>query len=151
MGDSNELFVISEWELLRSVRLLDLSKCHRLSQHEISIFDHANTWKRHFFPFLSELISRLCKPVDRNLSSTQKEIEYLPTQVFSEYLKNFFKDNDGNRIDGVIYPSSKALGHNNFVLFYGQECNISSETYGMQILNLKRVFSPKIIYRQSAF
>ena len=47
-------------------------------------------------------------------------MDYIPSQVFTEYLRLMFKDKDDNKIDGLIYNSSK-VGSKNIVLFYNQE------------------------------
>ena len=146
-GNENDLFNLGVWELVHNVRLLDITQCKKNSQKEFSIFDHDHVWQRHIYPFLHEFISSLLRPVDGTLNTTEKELEYLPTQVISEYLKNFFVDRNGNHIDGLIYPSTKVQNHNNIVLFYGQEYNLESAGE-RQILKLTQFYTPKIIYKK---
>lgn len=146
-GNENDLFNLGVWELVRNVRLLDITQCKKNTQKEFSIFDHNHAWQRHIYPFLHEFISSLLRPVDGTLNTTEKELEYLPTQVISEYLKYFFVDRNENHIDGLIYPSTKVQNHNNIVLFYGQEYNLESAGE-QQILKLTQFYTPKIIYKK---
>lgn len=146
-GNENDLFNLGVWELVRNVRLLDITQCKKISQKEFSIFDHDHVWQRHIYPFLFEFVSSLLQPVNSTLNTTEKELEYLPTQVISEYLKYFFVDRNGNHIDGLIYPSTKVQNHNNIVLFYGQKYNLASAGE-KQILKLTQIFTPKMINKK---
>jgi len=45
----------------------------------------------------------LSKPIEKDDKS---HIEYVPTQVFTEYIRHAYKFEDGSKFEGIIYPSS---------------------------------------------
>jgi len=45
----------------------------------------------------------------------------VPTQVFTEYTRHFFRFGDHGSIDGILYPSSKHDGGVSCVLFIENE------------------------------
>ena len=46
-----------------------------------------------------------------------EHIEYVPSQVVSEYFALIFHLQDGKRLDGIKYTSSVRVGSHNLVLF----------------------------------
>ena len=60
------------------------------------------------YKFLKQFHSEITKPITQNAG-----IEYVPTQIFTEYIR-FMND---KHIDGIIYKSS-LTGKKNIVLFY---------------------------------
>lgn len=52
------------------------------------------------------------------------EVEYVPSQIFTEYLRYLCKDSDGSNYDCIIYKSS-ITGCRNVVLFYDQKASAS--------------------------
>lgn len=53
--------------------------------------------------FLWQFVNEISKPVAHDGS---EHIEYVPTQVVSEYFAQAFQYAKGKRIDGLIYPSA---------------------------------------------
>ena len=48
-------------------------------------------------------------------------MEYVPSQVFTEYLRYIYRNTKKEKIDGLIYGSSlKKATSSNIVLFYNQ-------------------------------
>ncbi|OBJ34098.1 hypothetical protein A5631_05265 [Mycolicibacter heraklionensis] len=93
----------------REIRLIDLTKLPGLP----SIFD-PSLWERYYaILFLREFIHDLTLPVDLD---GREHIDYVPTQVFTEYLRYAFPA----RIDGLMFDSSQGPGAN-VVVFYGPE------------------------------
>lgn len=76
-------------------------------------------WMEHYQEniFLKRFNEEVTKPID----SDDKDIEYIPTQVFTEYLRYMFKDSDGKPIDGIIFGSSREKKNKNLVLFCDQK------------------------------
>lgn len=74
------------------------------------------------YKFLKQFHSEITKPITQNAG-----IEYVPTQIFTEYIR-FMND---KHIDGIIYKSS-LTGKKNIVLFY-------DNTTTVDILELKNV------------
>ena len=68
-------------------------------------------WQK--YSFLRSFHDEISKPVDPN----DEAIDYIPTQVFSEYLRYIQKTDSGKKYDGIIYKSSLTT-KKNIVLFY---------------------------------
>jgi hypothetical protein len=66
--------------------------------------------------FLHAFTREIVKPVPRD---ERTHIDYLPTQVFTEYLRD--ARFGGKRIDGIRYPSATGKAGANVVLFATQE------------------------------
>ena len=100
--------VIGKFKTKKSLRIVDLTNLPKLS------FWMENYDANHFlYLFHAELVKSLA-PDDTNA------ISYVPSQVFTEWLRYMFKDEKGNPIDGMVYKSAKTNGHN-IVLFYDQQ------------------------------
>ena len=110
---SNRNIVISKWRPTRELILLDLTDVPALPDP----FDQA---KRRFasdIQFIREFIDDFTKPVDRTSSS----IDYVPTQVVTEYIRRRMKTGNGASFDGIRYESSRRGGGVSVVIFAKQE------------------------------
>lgn len=67
----------------------------------------------------------------------KEHIEYVPTQVVTEFFRYSFNKNRKYKIDGIIYPSSKNNKNEALVFFWDNE---ESE----KLLNLKSLKKEKI-------
>jgi hypothetical protein len=94
----------------RDLTILNLSAGRYLP----SIFDSEDRHKRTSAKFLIDFIIDFSKPIDRE---DRAHIDYVPTQVVTEYFRHIFKLDDGTTLDGIIYPSSKKGGNNAIVIF----------------------------------
>lgn len=102
----------------KPIRVIDFT---RLKLIEFpSLFDNERRNQRSPLIFLSKVADDISKPINSN-----KKIEYLPTQIFTKYLKNIYKS-CGNNIDGIIYESSKNYNGKCCALFFNNhECTDS--------------------------
>ncbi|MBB5645914.1 HEPN-associated N-terminal domain-containing protein [Pedobacter cryoconitis] len=91
--------------------LLDLTKLPALP----SIFDPAKRNNYFSIMFLEKFVQDLSKPIEKDGS---EHIEYVPTQIITEYFRYTYEDRTGGSVDGIIYPSSKLGGKYACVLFY---------------------------------
>lgn len=82
-------------------------------------------WQR--YTFLYNFHKEMAKPIGEN----DPKLEYIPSQVFCEYLRFIQKAKDGNSYDGIVYSSS-LTNKKNVVLFYDN--NTSKD-----ILTLKNI------------
>ncbi len=89
----------------------------------ISIFDVENEKKRETYVLLYQFLEDLTKPISNDGS---QHIDYIPTQVVTEYLKNSLYSELNTEIHGLIYPSTKRKGHENVVLFFNSQ-NITND------------------------
>ncbi|MDD4226612.1 MAG: HEPN-associated N-terminal domain-containing protein [Mariniphaga sp.] len=68
--------------------------------------------------FLHSFNWEITKPIIRD---DRIHIQYIPSQVFTEYLRHVYQLANNDRIDGLIYKSSlKGATSSNIVLFYNQ-------------------------------
>ena len=97
---------------LRPIRLLDLANLPAVP----GFFSSVDRRDRLTLSFLHRFANMIIQPVARD---DRVHIEYLPTQVFTEYLCDFaFTD---GRIDGLRYRSATGKKGANVVLFAGPE------------------------------
>lgn len=100
---------VSQWVPLRDLRVIDLSHgpvipsifSDKKSEHELAQFLYA---------FKAEI----SMPVAHDGS---EHVEYVPTQVVSEYFAQAFSLGANKQVDGVIYPSAVAQSGKNLVVF----------------------------------
>ena len=108
-GDE-KVITISKWESCRALRFLDLMNIPALP----SIFDSKNRNMRPNILFLNSFKLEIVRPLVEDKFAS---VDYVPTQVFTEYIRHLYMDSRGNRYDGILYPSSKHPDHVNAVVF----------------------------------
>jgi RES domain-containing protein len=109
------------------LRLVDLSFLPPLG----SVFDETTNRERETLTFLKDFISDISKPIDDNDSI----IEYIPTQIVTEYIRFNPKLN----VDGIIYPSSKDNSQYNVVLFYNHDESMEKLTFSTNSLKTVKI------------
>jgi hypothetical protein len=92
---------------LRLINLIDLPKRH--SPFLPELYDES-----HEIGFLHDFARDLCQPVSKD---GREHVEYVPTQIVSEFLRYRFRDAEEEPVDGLIYASVKNPGSRNFVIF----------------------------------
>lgn len=106
-GDSAGL-IVGTFETAKDLRVIDLTTIPKQSFW-------VNNWQENqFLHHFNENITKKVDPKDTN------HLQYIPTQVFTEFLRYMFRDDKGQQIDGLIYGSSKT-GEKNIVLFCNQK------------------------------
>jgi RES domain len=68
----------------------------------------------------------LSAPITRD---SHTHIEYVPTQVVTEYFRFTFAEEQGLPIDGIVYPSSRMKGKNACVLFMDHRESLERLTF----------------------
>lgn len=110
LGDGLGTHIVGKFAIKKELRVLDLTSL------PIQSFWITNDWEE--IAFLHSFNREITKPIDRKGSI---HIEYIPSQVFTEYLRCIYKTSDGFNINGIIYGSSLSLKEKNIVLFYNQK------------------------------
>jgi hypothetical protein len=87
------------FEAMRTLNILDLVFMGRY----VSYFAPNGRTLRHRPDFLRYFSREVSKAINRD---KQQHIEYVPTQVFTEYVR-FFVLSNGNPVDGIRYLSSR--------------------------------------------
>ncbi len=100
-------FSIGTFETLREVTIVDLTRLPPVP----SIFEDG---PRDSLLFLRQFAREVSQPFEPD---AEIHIEYVPTQVVSEFLRHRFRGKDGEPIRGVVYGSAKRPGSKNVALF----------------------------------
>lgn len=103
-----------------------------------SPFDRTNRHLRRPRAFLGEFAKEFSRPVERD---GREYVEYVPTQVVSEFLRYRHRGTDDRPIDGVVYNSAKEGGGKAVVLFVeAEQCGPPTEKqahHREEVLSLK--------------
>lgn len=102
--------VLASFRSKREIRVLDLTKLPTAP----SVFDEDESGTREAIFFLERFIETITTPVSKD---GREHIDYVPSQVVSEYLAQVFMKDENEQLDGVVYPSAVLPGGNNLVLF----------------------------------
>jgi transcription elongation factor Elf1 len=78
------------------------------------IFDENPPLHKQKVQFLKGFINDFTKPIER---TDKAHIDYVPTQIITEFFRLVFKFDDNTCPDGIIYPSSKIKGEKALVIF----------------------------------
>ena len=94
------IIILPLFELTEDLRVVDLTRLPA----EPSMFDPELGWLRREIRFLHMFVKQLSGHVETD----HEDIEYVPTQIVSEYLLHV--PDGGERVRGLIYQSSIAQG-----------------------------------------
>lgn len=96
-----------------------------------SMFDIEN--RKHYYSilFLKKFVEDLSKQVDKD---GREHIDYVPTQIVTEYFRYTYEDLTNISINGILYPSSKLSGHNACVLFYDHQQSLKELNFDTGLL-----------------
>ncbi len=100
---------IGEFTITDSFLMLDLTSIPNIP----SIFNEEERENRWIIKFFKSFLSDFIKPVEKD---GKEHIDYVPTQIITEYFRHIFRTESKESIDGIIYPSSKN-GRKAYVLF----------------------------------
>lgn len=105
--------VVGKFKTKTKLKVLDLTDLPQLS------FWMPLDWQ--VIEFLYSFRNEITKSIIRD---DRIHIEYVPSQVFTEYLRYIYQDAKGEKIDGIIYKSSlKKATSSNIVLFYNSKAS----------------------------
>jgi hypothetical protein len=82
--------------------------------HVPSVFEPELYESRHNRYFLHAFINDLTAPVSKD---GKEHVDYVPTQIVSEYFRYKFKAESGEGVQGIKYPSVKDQGGTNLAVF----------------------------------
>jgi len=106
---SRPYYTIAKFKVKGKLKLIDLSKIPYVSpfdQDKWELFDKLQ--------FLHKFLDDFSNPI---MHDGQPHIEYVPTQVVTEFFRYAFSKTPDEKINGIIYPSSKNRKQNACVLF----------------------------------
>ncbi|WP_340025083.1 HEPN-associated N-terminal domain-containing protein [Paenibacillus sp. FSL K6-1096] len=112
--DDKKYVTVGIFENLKNLNLLDLSKHIQFP----SLFDEEKRHLRNAVIFIRNLVYDLSMPVTKN---NIEHIEYVPTQIVTEFFRRVFTMENGEKIHGILYPSARVSGGVCCVLFIENE------------------------------
>ena len=118
---------VATFEATRDMKVLDLTALPAVP----SLFDQSKRSIRAGIIFLYSFVKDVSKPISKD---GIEHIEYVPTQIFTEYFRHIFVDEHKNKINGILYRSSKHNGGVSSVLFLdNKNCADSATNVGADI------------------
>ena len=123
-GKDDVEVTIAVFELVENLLILNLMQIPEVP----SIFaDEDERWKRPGLIFLHHFLEDFTKPV---VQDGREHIDYVPTQIVTEYFRHRFEDAEKHPVRGILYPSSKNSGGKACVLFVSYEDCAGDWTFG---------------------
>lgn len=107
------ILAVGEFETARPLRLLDLTSIPPIP----SLFDDRVAHLRESIRFLHVFAKEVSKPAESNFDA---HIDYVPTQIVTEYLRFNCRPN-GQPLDGILYESSLVSAGKCVALFASPE------------------------------
>ena len=111
---ATEYGTISRWTTTRPLLLLDLTQ--KIEMPSFYEADESDYYEE--AAFLASFIADITQPIERD---GREHIEYVPTQIVTEYLRRTFRAPDDKHLDGIIYPSAHTSRGKCLVLFLGYD------------------------------
>lgn len=108
--DTAEKWTIAKFQTLKEITVIDFVALPAMP----SVFSENNYETRQHLSFLKPLVNELTLPV---LKDGREHVEYVPTQIISEYFRFRFKTSDENNVLGLRYPSVKNESGVNIAIF----------------------------------
>lgn len=102
-GDTGRVLSVGRFEVARDLHILDLSVLPPIP----SIFDEDMSALRPGLIFLRKFAEDVARPIEKD---GREHIEYVPTQIVTEYFRRVFTQPGEPALDGVVYRSSRADG-----------------------------------------
>lgn len=117
----DKIVTVGTFRTERDLQLLDLTDLPPIP----GVFDRENRHLRRPISFLHEFVEELARPIERN---RREHVDYVPTQVVTEFIRHRHRTPDNSAIDGILYRSSREYGDISVVLFVGpDECGPRSD------------------------
>jgi len=115
---------VAAFRTMKDFKILDLTQLPDFP----SLFDERKRHLRAPLIFLRSFLADFSKPIKKD---GQEHIEYVPTQVVTEYFRHIFRDGSRDVVRGILYPSARRKTGKSCVLFFeDKDCfqaNIANE------------------------
>ncbi len=113
--DGKSQITVGRFDTTGDLKVVDLTKLPSVP----SIFDDEMRPLRSGIQFLRRFVDGVKKPIARD---GKEHLDYVPTQVVTEYFRHVFRAADGDVVRGILYPSSQD-GRSCCALFFeSDEC-----------------------------
>lgn len=121
LKNEKQFISIGHFQPIRKLLFLDLATLPDIP----SVFNLDQQHMIHALRFFHGFAKDISKPVSRN---GKEHVEYVPTQVVTEFFRHIYQTGDGKRLDGIIYRSSREGGRIACVIFCENEQACDSES-----------------------
>lgn len=111
---TNPYYTVGRFSSNNNIMVVDFSKL----PVRPSIFDTDKQDDYHPITFLRKLVADLSQPVAKD---GREHIEYVPTQIITEYIRYILSRKPKHKVGGIVYPSAKDLRKKACVLFLDNE------------------------------
>jgi hypothetical protein len=113
----NNQVTIAEFQTKKDIQIVDFSRLPKIT----SIFGVTDFKDYYARIFLRNFLKDITSDITRN---GKEHIEYIPTQIVTEYFRFQFNEQNNTDINGFIYFSSKSKENKACVLFFdNEECD----------------------------
>ena len=119
--NEKDSFIAGKFSTRRPLKILDLSFIPKIPT--VSIFSNEYN---HDWTWIQEFVRDFSNEISKPISSEEKDIEYIPTQILSEYIRKL-------GYEGIKFESSVNRNSYNIVLFCGPNPNFSKDNCGFPI------------------
>ena len=120
--DQKGFATVANFETVKEFQVLDLTRIPDVP----SLFDQQGDDRRSSIIFLTNFLEDFTRKVEKD---GREHIEYVPTQVVTEYFRRVFRNREGEHLKGVIYPSARVEGGVSYVLFFtNEDCTQNDST-----------------------
>jgi len=109
-----EAVTVAQFRTARDASVVDFTVLPKVP----SLFDQENWHRRGPIWFLRDFVEDLVRPIEKD---GREHVDYVPTQVVTEYLRHVFRTETGHPVQGVIYRSARTEGGKCCVLFVGND------------------------------
>jgi hypothetical protein len=123
---------LATFQPTRNLTVLDLSALPPIP----SVFDEKARTIIHALRFLHAFSKDISKPIERD---NLERIEYVPTQIVSEYFRRVFRDSGNKPLDGIVYSSARNIAAKAVVLFCENEDCVDADQIAPSDAMLKLV------------
>ena len=132
VGSSVKAVTVACFVCERPLRVLDLTSLPPIP----NFWDKGDHHLRHGICFLYDFVHELVKPIKHD---GREHIEYVPTQIVTEFFRHHFSE----RLDGLVYKSTKTKDSRACVLFLtqaecGGEVGLLAGTHVLRLRDFKR-------------
>lgn len=125
--DTEPFYTIAKFTPKQDLKLIDLTSFPELP----SIFDAVKNKYRESIMFLKSFAKDISKPIKESDTS----IEYVPTQIITEYIKF----NPKLEVDGIIYNSAKDNSIANYVLFMDNDESLGKLNFHFKDIEINHI------------
>jgi hypothetical protein len=111
--DAERVLTGAKWTNTRPLKILDLS---RLPEPP-SFFAQVRYDRDHLL-FLRRFVESITQPVEHD---GREHIEYVPSQIVTEYFRHRYRMQENSAMDGIQYPSAQCRRSRSVVIFASQD------------------------------